>query len=140
MRASSEPSLADMVLCRALQYGKVAVLFHASGLATSIGLSYAFITYGMGGIEPVMACLPDWLHDRVPDGKLSYPLLAICICCICVLSPDLGHAAAALRLGPSRPCVKLTSRLDGACRCRHSGCRLPPSRVHCAASLCPHRR
>lgn len=51
-----------------VQYGKVAVLFHASGLVTSIGISYTVITYGMGGIEPVMVLLPDWLRSQVPDG------------------------------------------------------------------------
>ena len=42
--------------------------FHASGLATSFGLAYAGITYGVGGVQPVLDLLPAAVSAHIPEG------------------------------------------------------------------------
>jgi hypothetical protein len=39
------------------------------------GCSYGLIVYGMGGTKEVMALLPQWLSEKVPDGESSLKLL-----------------------------------------------------------------
>ena len=42
--------------------------FHASGLATSFGLAYAGITYGVGCVQPVLDLLPAAVSAHIPEG------------------------------------------------------------------------
>ncbi len=39
------------------------------------GCSYGLIVYGMGGTKEVMALLPEWLSEKVPDGESGLKLL-----------------------------------------------------------------
>ena len=74
---------------------QVAVAFHASGLAASFGVAYAGITYGVGGVQPMLDLLPAAVSAHIPEGAGTVAvafLLAECTAPPRCLDPATTHA------------------------------------------------